>query len=91
MPDASLADELLLANLPDEVKKAIARVYGAPSESGAVFTVEELAEAYDAGWEEAVDEMTTAMPLPRGFDYARDVLRGKGVKTLAVESAPLVL
>ena len=53
MNTPTLADEFLIADLPDNVKEAIARVYGLRGE----FTREDLEAAYEAGFEEGTESV----------------------------------
>jgi hypothetical protein len=55
-PVASVADELLVAGLPDEVRAAIARVYGPVPEGAGTYTEDDLRDAYEAGFEDCAEQ-----------------------------------
>lgn len=75
-PVASVADELLIQSLPDEVRQAIVRVYGpAVATSPGTYTKEDLREAFEAGFEEAAEQFERPYRAKRpwlgssDFDY----------------------
>lgn len=69
-PVATVADELLIESLPSEVQAAITRVYGTPPvmQRGG-YTAEDMAEAYEAGFDEAAEQMER--PYFDRYDFDR--------------------
>jgi hypothetical protein len=55
--EASVADVLLVASLPEEVRAAVARVYGPVPAGAGTYTEEDMQDAYEAGFEDCADQM----------------------------------
>ena len=69
-PVASVADELLIESLPDEVRQAIVRVYGTPPVTPAGgYTKEDMREAFEAGFEWAAEQFERPWLNSSEFDY----------------------
>lgn len=55
--EATVADELLIQELPLDVQAVIARVYGKPAVGVKAYTEADLEEAFAAGFETAAEQM----------------------------------
>lgn len=69
---ATVADQLMIEALPLDVQGAIRRLYGAQHGSVApngFYTEEDMAEAYEAGFEDAADQMER--PYHSSFEFER--------------------
>lgn len=68
-PVATVADELFLQSLPQDVQDVIARVYGEPPTGVPAYTEADLEEAYKAGFDAAVDQMEPSYPYYDSGDF----------------------
>jgi hypothetical protein len=65
----SVADELLLQSLAQEIQDAITRVYGSPLPGNPRYTDADMERAYAAGFENAVDQMEPSYPYYDSGDF----------------------
>jgi hypothetical protein len=66
---ATVADELLVQSLPQEIQDAITRIYGEPSEGAKLYTEEDLEEAYREGFNDAVEQIEPHYPAYSSHDF----------------------
>lgn len=66
---ATVADELLLTSLPDEVRAAIARVYGPVPEGACIYTEADMREAFGAGFDTACEQIESPNMYDSDFTY----------------------
>lgn len=71
MRESTVADEIAFENLPIEIQELAQRVLGTPK---SVFTAEDVAEAYNAGFDDACDSFDTPWrDNSAGMDYVRSL------------------
>ena len=66
---ATVADELLLTSLPDEVRAAITRVYGPVPEGARNYTADDMRDAFAAGFDTACEQIEPPNMYDSDFTY----------------------